>query len=180
VTSLSDIPALAADRIIEQGWAHGDWTGTDGEECLHQAVRMCALQAGDGYVVSAWLTANGYPTAWNDTKGRTRDDVLFMLKGLDLTDATLEDTFGSNWRAFVALMRLLRNMTTEQARTLAAAWDAAGAAAGGAAWGAAWDAAGAATTKDLIGMAGYTQEHYDLLTGPIVAVFGEDWDRRTL
>jgi hypothetical protein len=48
----------------------------------------------------------------------------------------------------------------------AAAWDAAGAAAGAAAWDAAWDAAGALVVRDLIGQHGFTQEHYDLLTGP--------------
>jgi hypothetical protein len=67
-----------------------------------------------------------------------------------------------------------------------AAWDAAGdaageaarAAAGAAAWAAArdatWEAAGAAAgaaawalvVRDLIGQHGFTQEHYDLLTGP--------------
>ena len=69
-----------------------------------------------------------------------------------------------------------------------AAWDAAGSAArsaagaaagaaartaaGDAAEDAAGDAAGALATRDLIGTAGYTQEHYDLLTGPWRKVFG--------
>ena len=56
----------------------------------------------------------------------------------------------------------------------AAAWNAAGAAArdaawvaaGAAAWAAAWAAAGALAVRDLIGPHGFTQEHYDLLTGP--------------
>lgn len=44
----------------------------------------------------------------------------------------------------------------------AAAWAVAGAAAGAAARDAAW----ALTCRDLIGQHGFTQEHYDLLTGP--------------
>ena len=61
-----------------------------------------------------------------------------------------------------------------------AAWSAAGSAAGSAAWSAAGSAARTATgsaawalaTRDFIGTAGYTQEHYDLLTGPWRKVFG--------
>ena len=169
MNTLSSIPAAAADRLLEKGWLYGNWTDDDGHECLHQAVRMCAPQMGDGYVVSAWLTANGYPTGWNDTKGRTEDDVLYLLKGLDLTDEALEETFGPNWRAFVALMRLVAVLTPEQAIGLgAAAWDAAGAAARAAAW--------AVVTRDIIGLAGYAKEHYDLLVAPMVAVFGDGWD----
>ena len=57
-----------------------------------------------------------------------------------------------------------------------AAWDAARDAARYAAWDAARDAArGAASalsTRDLIGQHGYTQEHYDKLTGPWASVMG--------
>ena len=57
-----------------------------------------------------------------------------------------------------------------------AAWDAAWSTARDAVWAAAWStargAAGALATRDLIGTAGYTQEHYDLLTGPWRKVFG--------
>ena len=58
----------------------------------------------------------------------------------------------------------------------AAARDAVGDAAGDAAWSAAGDAAGSAAwalaTRDFIGTAGYTQKHYDLLTGPWRKTFG--------
>ena len=71
-----------------------------------------------------------------------------------------------------------------QAAARGAAWDAARAAARdaalGAAWDAAWDAARAAArdaalglvTRDLIGTGTYTQEHYNLLTGPWRQVMG--------
>jgi hypothetical protein len=89
-------------------------------------------------------------------------------------------------------------LSLEEAKGLAAAWDAAGAAAwdaardaaraaardaaGAAAWDAAWDAAGDAagaaaraaaglTVRDLIGDR-FTQEQYDLLTGPWRTVIG--------
>ncbi len=48
----------------------------------------------------------------------------------------------------------------------AAAWEAAWAAAQEAAWAAAWEAARALAVRDLIGSHGFTQDHYDTLTGP--------------
>ena len=47
----------------------------------------------------------------------------------------------------------------------AAAWDAAWAAARDAAWAAAWAAARGLVVRDLIGTHGFTQAHYDTLTG---------------
>jgi len=52
-----------------------------------------------------------------------------------------------------------------------AAWDAAWDAAR-AAWDAAWDAARALVVRDLIGQHGFTQAHYDTLTGPWRQVIG--------
>jgi hypothetical protein len=119
---------------------------------------MCSPQKGDGYIVSAWLHANGYGTEWNDAPGRDRDEVLFLLKGLDLTDDDFEKTFGPNWKEWADLVRLFARSNATQLAHLAAAWDAAraaawvaaraaagdaaGDAARDAAWDAAWDAAG--------------------------------------
>ena len=65
-----------------------------------------------------------------------------------------------------------------------AAWAAARAAAWDAAWYAAWDAARAALVRDLIGQHGFTQEMYDLLTGPWRKIIGpvhpDDIDLRTV
>ncbi len=33
----------------------------------------------------------------------------------------------------------------------------------------------AALVGDLVGKHGYTQQHHDTLTGPLIAVFGENW-----
>ena len=49
-----------------------------------------------------------------------------------------------------------------------AAWDAARAAV----WDAVWAAVWALTVRDLIGQHGFTQDHYDLLTGPWRSVIG--------
>lgn len=141
LTDLASIPAQAADNILDKGWVSGSWTGGDGSVCLHQAVRMCSPQTGDGYIVSAWLTANGYGTDWNDAPNRERDDVLFLLKGLDLRDEDFEATFGPNWREWVSLVRLMAGLTWDKAQQLAAARTAARVAAKDTAWAAARDAA---------------------------------------
>lgn len=117
--TFADIPALAADRIITRGWVRGAWTGPDGEECLHQAVRMCAPVEGDGYVVSAWLAANGWPPTWNDAPGVDRDQVLAMLKGLNLTDEAIEATFGPGCWEWVQIVRQAATLTPTQVTALA-------------------------------------------------------------
>ncbi len=55
----------------------------------------------------------------------------------------------------------------------AAVWDTTRAVTGNAARGALWDAAVALVVRDLIGQHGFTQEHYDTLTGPWRKVVGK-------
>ena len=153
----------AADWLEDHEWVQGTW-GDDTKACLHGAVRTCTPQTGDGYLVSAVLTAKGYSTGWNDEKDRTEVEVLDVLRNIEVTDAELEDTFGPNWRLVVSLVRQAATLTPVQATQLTAAWDAAGDAARAAAGDAAW----AAVTRDLI-----TPEHYQLLVGPWQSVMGE-------
>jgi hypothetical protein len=128
--------------------------------------------------------------------------VRERLARIEVTDADLADTFGPQWAAIVALARRAAVLTPDEAKRLAAAKAAAGPAAGWAAWAAAraaawdaaaWDAADAAAwaaadaaawwdvamaaawalaARDLIGQHGFTQAHYDLLTGPWRTVIG--------
>lgn len=98
------------------------------------------------------------------------------------------DVFGPQGAYVAALLDRAVRITADEAKRLSAAWDAAwdaaGYAAGYAAWyaagSAAWDAAWyaasyaarALVTRDLIGQRGYTQQHYDLLTGSWRSVIG--------
>jgi hypothetical protein len=103
------------------------------------------------------------------------------------------ETLGPQGEHLAALIDRCRALTDDEARQLAAARDAARTTAGAAAWAAArdaawtaawtardaardaawtapWtaarDAARALTVRDLIGQHEFTQDHYDLLTGP--------------
>jgi hypothetical protein len=58
-----------------------------------------------------------------------------------------------------------------------AAGDAAWVAAGAAALAAAWDAARAAASQHLIGQHGFTQQHFDILTGPWRSIIGPTWEQ---
>lgn len=151
---LTHVAREAADWLTTREWVQGQW-GDDTKGCLHQAVRVCDPQPGDGYIVSAVLTHLGYPTSWNDAEGRTEDEVLDVLRSVHVTDAELEATFGPMWRQVVFLVRQAAALTPEQAEQIRAARDAA------------WDAALATITRDLI-----TPEQYDTLTGPWVSVMG--------
>jgi hypothetical protein len=149
---LTHVAREAAEWFNDHEWVQGQW-GDSEKGCLHQAVRVCDPQPGDGYIVSAVLTHLGYSTGWNDTAGRTRDEVLAVLASVSVTDAELEATFGPNWRGVVSVVRQSAALTPEQAQELDAARYAAWYAARHAAWAfaryaardaardAAWDAA---------------------------------------
>jgi hypothetical protein len=183
---LTHVAREAADWLTDHEWVQGEWgDGTKG--CLHQAVRVCDPQPGDGFIVSAVLTHLGYSTGWNDTEGRTEAEVLDVLRSVHVTDAELESTFGPNWRSVVFVVRQAASLTPAQAEQLPtarataratakdAAWAAAWDDAGDAAWATAWAAAGAAAgdaalavvVRDLI-----TPEQYALLVGPWESVMG--------
>ena len=66
--------------------------------------------------------------------------------------------FGPQGREVAALIDRAGRLTATEARSLDAAWSAS--------WDAAWYAAWALVVRDLIGSHGFTQQHYDTLSGP--------------
>jgi hypothetical protein len=187
----------AANYMAEHGWTKGiERDEDDGSVCLTGAIRYCAPQNGDEYLVRAVLRRRGRAEAWNDADGRTDDEVLTYLRTAEVTDADLAHTFGPQWEAIVALVRRAARLTEGEAVALDAAWYATGYAARDAAWyatgyaardaarDAAWRAAGAAArdaawraawalaVRELIGQGGFTADHYRTLTGPWAQVIG--------
>ena len=185
---------LAGEYIAAHGWTQNTMQDEKGQVCLTGAVRNCAPQDGDEHIVRAVLQCRNRAESWNDSIARTEAEVIEYLATAHITDADLAGTFGPQWAEIVALVRAAAMLAPEQvnglfaartaagtaartaARTAAwaAAWTAAGTAAGTAAWTAAgtaagtaaWDAAQALVVRHLIGQYGFTQEHYDTLTGP--------------
>ncbi len=181
-----------------ENWVKRSW-GDGVSACLHGAIRRCQPQPGDAHLIEQVARRQGWGTDWNDDTSTTWPMVRERLAHIEVTDADLADTFGPQWEAIVTLVRRSAVLTADEAQRLAAAWTAAGDAARDAAWAgawaaawagaraaardadwagawaaarAAWDAAGALAVRDLIGQHGFTQEHYDLLTGPWRGVIG--------
>lgn len=83
--------------------------------------------------------------------------------------------WGAAWAAAWAAARDATRAAARDAAWAAArdaAWGATRGAAWAAAWCAAWDAARVLVVRDLIGSHGFTQAHYDTLTGPWRSVIG--------
>jgi hypothetical protein len=165
----ADLVAILGDN--GEHWVQGTWGNSEGV-CLHGAIRRCQPVPGDAHLIEQVANRLGWGTTWNDNPATSWPMIRARLARIEITDADLADTFGPQWEAIVALVRRAAVLTPDEAERLAAAraaaraaaWAAAGAA--GAAGAAAWDAAGALAVRDLIGPHGFTQEHYDLLTGP--------------
>lgn len=139
---------LAADYLEEHGWVQGAEL-ENGRVCLTGAVRYCAPQTGDEYLIRAVLRHRETAESWNDALCRTEGDVLDLLRTAEITDTDLAEVFGPNWNAIVRLVRQVASLTPAQATALATAWNASwnaswnadGNAAKDAAWNAAWNAA---------------------------------------
>lgn len=195
---------LAHDYMQKKGWAQGTEQGDNGSVCLTGAIRLCAPQNGDEYLIRGVLRHLGRAEEWNDDDERTEEEVLDYLCAEEITDADLEVTFGPNWSDVVRLVREAATLTPGRARMIqvvqvdqdaarVAAQDAARVAAQvatrnaarDAAQDAAWDAAQDATRNAAQGAAWdaalavvvsdlISKEHFDLLMGPWRAAF-PDW-----
>ena len=185
---------LAAQALIENGWTTGtERDETTGQMCLTGAVRYCAPQDGDEYIIREVLRRRDRAEEWNDNSASGAGEVIGYLATADITDADLVDTFGPQALEFVAQIRRMYELTDRQWDRLAssratlrlaswatslASWDASRTASRTASreasWEASrdasrtasWEASVALNSRDLIGQHGFTQEHYDLLSGP--------------
>ena len=126
-----------------------------------------------------------------DTFGPQWEQIVALVRRTAVLTAEEADRlYTARGSAWDAAWDAARGAAWDAARGAArdAEWDAAWGAARGAAWdaardaewdaargaarGAAWDAAGALAIRPLIGQYGFTQEHYDILTGPWRKVIG--------
>jgi hypothetical protein len=77
----------AADLIEKHGWCQGRWRATDGRLCLRGAI----INSGSHQVAFAAIhrvdAAIGGPytsVGWNDTMGRTKEEVVAKLRSVAL------------------------------------------------------------------------------------------------
>lgn len=133
--------------------------------CLTGAIKYCASQMGDAYLICAVLRKCGRGENWNDSADTKISDVISYLQTDDITDADLKKTFGTQWEQIVAFVRHAATLTVDVGRQLVAAWEAARESA--------WGAAEALAVRHLINEnTAWNQAAYDLLTGPWRTVIG--------
>lgn len=188
-TTFTDRLRLAGEYMNEHGWTKGEERDSYGQVCLTGAIRYCAPEYGDFYLIREVLRRQGRAEGWNDGDA-TEVEVANFLATAEITDADLLETFGPQWAEIVEMVRMAASITNYQLsrvrRAGDAAWDVAegaardavGDVAGDAAWYAAWSAAGdaagyaaggaagALSARHLIAASGFTQAHYDALTTP--------------
>lgn len=145
-------------QLDERGWTQEAWTNLNGAICAHQAIRLCSPQPGDAYLIEQVAERQGWGTGWNDDRSTTEADVRGLLaRGVDITDGGLADTFGPQWRAVVAVVRMAATLTPNESVALPfqdsgwySTWRAASVAARHSARGSAWDAARAAAWGHVV------------------------------
>lgn len=170
LTELQDDITAVTKNLEAREWLQGGMV-LGNAVCAHGAVMTCAMRPGDEQIVRAVMRAHGLTEDWNDTEGRTKDEVLARFRQIEVTDKVLALTYGPQWSEIVALVRRTAVLTADEASRVAAAWEAAGtseardaarvaawsaARATGAAWETAWatarnaarDATGAAWVAD--------------------------------
>lgn len=82
--------------------------------CAHGAVMTCKeLQPGDEHIIRAVIRNQGLTEDWNDSTGRTKEEVLERFRGIAVTDEALANTFGPQWTAIVALVRRAAILTDD-------------------------------------------------------------------
>jgi hypothetical protein len=190
---------LAAEKVEGHWTQHKQHDGK--RMCLVGALESCGLAPGEWLIARAVARHRDHGEGWNDADDRTETEVVGWLRTADpITPDELADVFGPQWEQVCALVLRAARLTPDEAKALyaardaardaawdaawgaawgaardaawGAAWDAARGAAWDAAWGAACDAAWAIVVRDLIGTHGFTQAHYDTLTGPWRKVIG--------
>lgn len=108
------ISRQASLAINAQGWIQDQMTGENGELCIIAGAHQAAHETealGLSHVLREVLDSIQRAEAWNDTEGRTQDEVTGLLAGLSLTESDLHSTFGPDWSKVCYLARMFGNFT---------------------------------------------------------------------
>ena len=139
--SLSDEMRAVISNLEAREWIQNDEIDGDAV-CAHGAVKTCeVLRPGDEQIIRAVMRRRGLTEDWNDTHGRTKAEVLTLMRQIEVFDGDLADTFGPNWRLVVAVVRRAAVLTTDEALRLVTAQYAVKDDASDTAWHATWNAA---------------------------------------
>lgn len=76
----------AADYIEENGWCQNNWRTQEGKVCLFGAIRLTAetlelYSPLENFLTEVLASETFSGPAWNDYKGRTKEEVVGLLRG---------------------------------------------------------------------------------------------------
>lgn len=115
--ALTLVGRRASTLISKAGWIQDQMTGSNGELCIiagaHEANRGAA-PLGLSHVLREILEANQRAESWNDTEGRTQEEVVGFLSGLTVTEDDLHSTFGPKWPVVCYLAEMFGRFSKEQ------------------------------------------------------------------
>jgi len=102
-------------------WAQGNYD-RGGRVCAHGAVLRQHCTPGDEHMWRAVMWSKGLTERWNDETGRTVDQVISRFAEVrDATEADMEATFGTQWRAVRDMIRRAAVLTPDEADALSVA-----------------------------------------------------------
>lgn len=196
MTVMTDLTRRAATYIGDHGWVQNRAEDEAGRVCVAGALRACADTDTERAVTLAILRARGRGEEWNDTAGRTREQVRQCLAATTVTEDDLTGMLGPNWRHMTALLARAERLTAGEhqrlavddnddlrlarhiAQDLVAKHDRCAVPqieippVGETLSGGVGDALWGLSTRDLIGQHGYTREDYTALTSAWAHVVG--------
>jgi hypothetical protein len=76
---------MKAWQILERdGWCQGNWTNPIGQRCLASALEAADVSLSLTQIREFVALTGTTLTAWNDAPGRTAEEVIGLLKRLDI------------------------------------------------------------------------------------------------
>lgn len=94
----------------------GDWETPDAATGLHGAVRFCAPQPGDAYLIEQVGARFGFGTTDNDDAADWAAVEKLVRSHTEITDDMLAGTFGPHWEQIVALVCRAAVLTPDEAQ----------------------------------------------------------------
>lgn len=192
---LMHMPKNIAEYIALHGWVQGSMEDQKGRVCLLGALERVgggftdASRLPDQRIVGAVLSYRGFNPSWNDSPGRTVDQVVDALHGLMITESELAEVFGPDWEHVVTFYHTLHDRSlsrgahyrnwaswdTKERGLVRGAFNSASTVLGLIRFMAIRNGLGstgvALAARHLIGDV-FTQAHYDYFTGPWRAEIG--------
>ena len=74
-----------SEKIERDGWCQGEFVSSDGRVCATRAVysSLGSREEGDSFLMAVTRRLEKSLIHWNDTQGRTKEEVIALLKEVE-------------------------------------------------------------------------------------------------